>query len=354
MNEKSKALENLKIVIDDFQNEYVELKKHVTNIDFELQEKERFLLSFMENETIDFKMFSPRNVESVHKEEMEEKRKEINHLEEEKKTYYRKMGFLSGHINKLNLVYENILSDGNDDFTIKESVENKYIKQMEKYSEEKINYRVLVMDMLEKERQRIARELHDSTIQEMVHVIHVLELAQKFSAQDPIRGKMELMSASKEIRNTIENIRNVIFDLRPMLIDDLGYTETLNRLKFHLEKVSDMKVELSIEDISIKNTMSGLVLYRIIQECCINAIKHSKGTKVSISLHCKEDMVFLKIIDNGIGFEVNGIETTNTNNFGLEMTKERVNLLEGTMEVESEKDIGTSIFISFSKNKLMN
>jgi two-component system sensor histidine kinase DegS len=210
------------------------------------------------------------------------------------------------------------------------------------------------MDMLEKERQRIARELHDSTIQEMVHVIHVLELAQKFSAQDPIRGKMELLSASKEIRNTIENIRKVIFDLRPMLLDDLGYTETLNRLKFHLENISDMKVELSIEDISIENTMNGLVLYRIIQECCINAIKHSQGTKVSVSLHCKEDMVSLRIVDNGIGFDMDGLETPNTNSFGLEMTKERVNLLEGTMEVESEKEIGTVIYISFSKNKLMN
>lgn len=353
MKEKAKVLDILKVVIDDFQLEYEELKRKVEEKELQIQEKQRYLLSFVEKEESDFKIFSPRNVESVFKEEIEEKKAEIDEITQNKKVVYKKMGFLSNHINKLNMVYENVLTQGSDNHILKEEIDQEYLKRYKASDREEFDYRLLVMDMLEKERLRLARELHDSTIQEMTHVIHVLELAQKFSEQDPIRSRMELQSASRNIRKTIEDLRNKIFDLRPMSIEDLGYEETFSRLKAHIENISDIKIKFTFDRMISEDSMDSLILYRIIQECCMNAVKHSNATKIEVFLKNKDEQIFLEVTDDGIGFDVKELENNNKHNFGLEMTKERTNLLNGKMEIVSEKTIGTTIFISFPKDKIL-
>jgi two-component system sensor histidine kinase DegS len=349
MSEKSRVLDIFKITIDDFNKEYSGLKKKVDEIDFHLQEKVRYLETFVEKEESDFKLFSPRDVESVHREEIEEKNKEIDCLEKEKKDFFQKMSFLKEHINKLTVVYESIAEwDGSEFTDLEKKISDKDYFDSLKYADEvPFDYRLLIMDVLEKDRQRLARELHDSTIQDLTHVIHVLELADKFSDKDIKRTKLELISAQRDIRETIDNLRNIVFDLRPMSIDDLGFRATFDRLKYHIENISNMKVNFEIDEIENDNSLDFIILYRIIQELCMNAVKHASATKLDVSLKLLDDVVMLKVIDNGIGFNSDNVQKESKTSFGLEMTKERVSLLNGNMKIVSEEDIGTSIIISF-------
>ena len=80
-----------------------------------------------------------------------------------------------------------------------------------------------MMEMLETERKRIVSELHDTSLQNIAHLVHMIELASLYIDKDPARAKMELNSVSKDIRSTI-------FNLRPMTFDDLGLKASFERL----------------------------------------------------------------------------------------------------------------------------
>ena len=80
----------------------------------------------------------------------------------------------------------------------------------------------LVFEIQELDRRRIARDLHDTSLQNLSHLIHKLELVSMYMDKDMIRAKLELASVSKNINHIIDEIRMVIYDLRPMVFDDLG------------------------------------------------------------------------------------------------------------------------------------
>ena len=84
-----------------------------------------------------------------------------------------------------------------------------------------------MMEMLETERKRIVSELHDTSLQNIAHLVHMIELASLYIDKDPARAKMELNSVSKGLHNVIEDIRSTIFNLRPMTFDDLGIDESI-------------------------------------------------------------------------------------------------------------------------------
>lgn len=84
------------------------------------------------------------------------------------------------------------------------------------------NNNLTIFKVQEEERQRIARDLHDTSLQNLTHLIHKIELSSLYIDKDPIQAKLELSIVEKSLRKTIEEIRNIIYDLRPMSFDDLG------------------------------------------------------------------------------------------------------------------------------------
>ena len=87
-----------------------------------------------------------------------------------------------------------------------------------------------VLDVQEKERQRIARDLHDSSLQNLTHLVHKVELSSLYIDRDPVKAKLELATIEAGLRKVIDDIRNRIYDLRPMTFDDLGLRQTLLNL----------------------------------------------------------------------------------------------------------------------------
>lgn len=211
-----------------------------------------------------------------------------------------------------------------------------------------------VLDVQEKERQRIARDLHDSSLQELTHFVHQVELSSLYIDQDPLKAKLELASIEKGLRKVIDDIRNRIYDLRPMTFDDLGLRETLLNFFSVLNREGRFEILSDIDDIEDqfsegKKEIALIMIYRIIQECVQNAIEHSKGDRIEISLKKNSNAIFIIILDNGTGFNLKEAEKKDRH-FGLSVVKERVFLLGGQMKIDADMGTRISIEIPLKKN----
>jgi two-component system sensor histidine kinase DegS len=204
----------------------------------------------------------------------------------------------------------------------------------------------------ENERKRIARDLHDSTVQSLTNLKHKSELITRLIDIDAVRAKLELQTMILTLKSTIDEMRSIIYDLRPMSIDDLGLTATINKY------VNEIKTTNSVDIIfNVINTeysvlpVINLTLFRIIQEATTNALKHANATKITINLDYCCTNIILSICDNGIGFNPDELGTSDDNQskfngFGLSIMRERIFLLAGKIEIISDELKGTQIIVS--------
>ena len=206
----------------------------------------------------------------------------------------------------------------------------------------------LAFDIQELDRRRIARDLHDTSLQNLAHMIHKLELASMYMDKDVIQAKLEIASISKNINDIIEEIRNIIFDLRPMPLDDLGLKETVEDMVDKIKKNSDLIITTDIDDITMENKSKLLAIFRIVQECVMNVYKHSKAKHLNIRLKNGDENIVLEVEDDGIGFQVEP-EDHKERHFGLTIMKERIEILSGTLEIKSNINKGTKVFVKIPK-----
>lgn len=208
-----------------------------------------------------------------------------------------------------------------------------------------------VLDVQEKERQRIARDLHDTSLQDLTHLIQKVELSSLYIDQDPLKAKLELATIEAGLRKVIDDIRNKIYDLRPMSFDDLGLKEALLDFFSLISQNQHFDIIADIDEIGDslseeEREISLIMIYRVIQECIYNAIEHSGGDQVKVELKEKKDSFVIKVNDNGIGMNKEKAEKKDRH-FGLAVMKERIFLLNGTMEIDSKN--GTCITIEIPK-----
>ncbi|MBE5876980.1 MAG: hypothetical protein E7290_08865 [Lachnospiraceae bacterium] len=198
-----------------------------------------------------------------------------------------------------------------------------------------------IISLQEQEQRRIANDLHDTTVQELVHLSQQLELIQAYMDKDLIQAKLEISSARKNIKHIIQDMRDTIYQLRPMSFDDLGWRLAIERLEREIKDKNDISVIFDIDDFEGANHLILISIYRVIREACMNVCKHASATLLSVIAKRCEDKIDIIISDNGKGYDVCKIRD---NHFGLQMMRERVELLSGTMVVESTEE-GTMIHI---------
>ena len=203
-----------------------------------------------------------------------------------------------------------------------------------------MNERIEILSMQEAERKRIAEDLHDTTVQDLVHVSQQLELAGMYLDKDSNLTRMEIASARKNIKKIIEDMRGTIYDLRPMAFDDIGWKSAIEKLQNDLKSKSDANVIFSICNIDECDSLIKITIYRIIQEACQNICKHAQAKNISIIMKKKENQLSLLISDDGVGIG----EYDVTNHFGLSMIKEKVGLLSGKLSILTNER-GTTINI---------
>ena len=291
-----------------------------------IKEQEEYLRFLHDSEENDFKYFSPHNVDSVYKNRIEETKQIITKTENDNQNLYRNINKLDREIAE----FEKIIG------------ENSNSEQTEIANDK-------IVKVQEQERQRIARDLHDSSVQNLTHLVHKVELCSKYIDQDPIRAKLELVTVSKGIREVIEEMRHTIFDLRPMSFDDIGFEDALSNLKFNLQKETDIELIFEIRgNFNEDNELILISLFRVIQECCSNSIKHSKAKQIKVIVKKTDNEYVVMVSDNGIGFKKDEMKK---NHFGLSIVEERVALINGSFSIDSKANEGTIITIKIPCKK---
>ena len=206
-----------------------------------------------------------------------------------------------------------------------------------------------ILESHEAERNRIARDLHDSSVQSLTGLVHKTELCIRLADMDTVRVKLELQTMSDTIKTIINGMREIIYDLRPMSLDNLGLAVTIDAYCLQLKKNYDMEVCFqSPEDEPVLPSIWKVTIYRVLQEACRNVIKHANASRMDIILSYEEKKLKLVVKDNGIGFdEVCGAEECKKqeHSFGLSMMKERVKLLGGTIQIQSAVGEGTTVYV---------
>ncbi|MEK4248279.1 MULTISPECIES: sensor histidine kinase [Paenibacillus] len=198
----------------------------------------------------------------------------------------------------------------------------------------------------EEERKRIAREIHDGPAQTLANLVLRTEIAERMAAkQDYDLIQMELGDLKGQVRSGLEEIRKVIFNLRPMALDDLGLIPTLRKLAQDFEDKTKIHTlfEVTGKEIRLSSSMEAAI-YRLLQEALSNVHKHAEASRVSIVLSYMNDKLQISVNDNGKGFKRKP-DNDDQAHYGIIGMYERVDLLEGTIDIQSEPYKGTGIKI---------
>lgn len=196
----------------------------------------------------------------------------------------------------------------------------------------------------EEERTRLARELHDDTIQAVIALKQRVQLAQKAAGDQ--NGKQSLNELETLAEQTIENLRRLTRALRPIYLEDLGLVTALEMLAREISQSNPLIVEFQKtgEERRLSREVE-LSLYRIAQEALNNVVKHSKATRADLSIHYADSEITLAIMDNGNGFvaPASPTEFAPNGHFGLLGIHERADLIGARLEIESALGRGTRI-----------
>lgn len=200
----------------------------------------------------------------------------------------------------------------------------------------------------EEERRRIARDLHDETVQSLLAICRHLELYRS-QTEDPVQLE-RLDSLRAMVDETIAGVRQINRDLRPLMLEDLGLVPALQTLVREARQGVNSIEEAEFEVVGEKIDLSAeqeLALYRITQEALANAGKHAQASRVTVDLIFDVNMVRLEVGDDGGGFEVPGSMTdfARRGNYGLLGIQERVLALDGSAAIRSSPGEGTRVSV---------
>ncbi|AIQ76856.1 MULTISPECIES: sensor histidine kinase [Paenibacillus] len=206
----------------------------------------------------------------------------------------------------------------------------------------------------EEERKRIAREIHDGPAQMLANLVLRTEIVERMLVKQEFGlVQDEVVDLKGQVRNSLEEMRKVIFNLRPMALDDLGLIPTLRKYVHDFEEKTKLRTTLETrgQEHRLSSAMEAAV-YRLVQEALSNAAKHAYPSFVLVEITYQAQLIKIVIKDNGLGFNVQKLKNQqgNRESFGLVGMRERVELLEGRMEIVSAENQGTTIVIHIPTN----
>jgi signal transduction histidine kinase len=190
----------------------------------------------------------------------------------------------------------------------------------------------------EQERRRLARELHDETGQALTSILLGLRTVEEAGGETEMRAAVA--EVRELVRSTLQDVRQLAVELRPKALDDFGLAAALERLTESFAEQTGIAV--GFESTLPAGRLAPEIetaLYRIVQECLTNIVKHARAGSVSIVLGRKPDAVTAVVEDDGVGFDP---AKTREEGLGLIGMRERVALVGGRLTIESRPGAGTT------------
>ncbi|MDI6873851.1 response regulator [Candidatus Solincola sp.] len=206
-----------------------------------------------------------------------------------------------------------------------------------------------VINAQEDERRRLAIELHDGVIQNLVSAVFRMQFGEARLESDPEGARRALRESQEIINQGIAEMRRIISGLRPTMLDDMGLVPALQKYIRRVQEEApwELKIELKEGDIPQLTMEAETALFRICQEALHNVVKHSRCRRAGVELGVEGDKLVLRVEDDGVGFEFPLSQRKSSRGFGLAGMRERAESLGGTLQVRSAPGEGTLLVASF-------
>ncbi|KQU20243.1 sensor histidine kinase [Peribacillus butanolivorans] len=221
----------------------------------------------------------------------------------------------------------------------------KFVGEALQEAKRKQDFGLKIIEAQEQERKKLSREIHDGPAQMLANVMMRSDLIERVQRErGPDEALVEIRSLKVMVRNALYEVRRIIYDLRPMALDDLGLVPTLRK---YLQTTEDYNTGVHLNFVNlgqVKRLPSDMevALFRLVQEAVQNSLKHAEPKQVQVKLSISKEMVTVVVKDDGKGFD-SSIQKEGS--FGLVGMRERVELLEGEMTIDSQPGAGTLVFI---------
>ncbi|MGC4377987.1 sensor histidine kinase [Fictibacillus sp. Mic-4] len=219
------------------------------------------------------------------------------------------------------------------------------ISEIVQDAQQKQEFGLQIIEAQEEERKRVSREIHDGPAQLMANVLIRSELIERiYHEKGKEAGFEEIKGLREMVRAALKEVRRIIYDLRPMALDDLGLVPTLRKYLRNTAENTGLDIELQSlgKERRMPNKME-IALFRLAQEAVQNACKHAEASKIQVKIEFGPKAISLYVRDDGKGFDTS--QSRKTNSFGLIGMRERVDLLGGTLKINSRVNFGTGVFI---------
>ena len=221
----------------------------------------------------------------------------------------------------------------------------KFVGEALEDARRKQDFGLKIIEAQEEERKKLSREIHDGPAQMLANVMMRSDLIDRiYRERSGEEALAEIRNLKVMVRNALYEVRRIIYDLRPMALDDLGLIPTLRK---YLQTTEDYNTGVHLSFINIgeeKRLPSDMevAFFRLVQESIQNALKHAKPQNIQVKLSIAAELVMVMVKDDGMGFD-SSIQKEGS--FGLMGMRERVELLEGELTIDSHPGVGTLVCI---------
>jgi signal transduction histidine kinase len=205
-----------------------------------------------------------------------------------------------------------------------------------------------IVHIQEQARKQLARNLHDGPTQSVAAIAMRVNLARRMLAKDPAAASDELYKLEDLARRTTKEIRHMLFTLRPQALESSGLVAALGDLAHQVEESYEQKIQVEAEPDAVARMDLGRqgVLFYIAAEAVSNARRHAQAKNITVRLSKPErDVVMLQVDDDGAGFtaQEERAKRDNEGALGLDTLRERVELINGVMRLDSQAGRGTQL-----------
>jgi two-component system sensor histidine kinase DegS len=207
---------------------------------------------------------------------------------------------------------------------------------------------VRIIEAQENERLHLARQMHDGPAQSLTNLILQAEICERLFGTDPARARIELGNLKDAVKATFQKTRGFIFDLRPMMLDDLGLMPTLKRYVEGFEEKSGLSTNLTIVGKERRlPSYTEVTVFRVVQGLLKNVEQHANATHIQVGVKLEGEVIGVSVEDDGRGFDVDEIMSSahQRKTLGILSMQEQVEMLGGQINFESGVGRGTKVHL---------
>ncbi|MBN1584718.1 MAG: sensor histidine kinase, partial [Anaerolineae bacterium] len=196
-----------------------------------------------------------------------------------------------------------------------------------------------------RERQRLARELHDAVTQSLYSLVLVAEASRRLVGTGNLDRLAEALTRLGEIgQETLKEMRLLVYELRPLSLQGEGLVRVLQQRLEAVEKRAGIEAALTVEGVLALPAPVEESLFRIVQEALNNALKHAAAQSVAVHIRAGDEHVEMEVVDDGRGFDIEAVR--DQGGIGLTSIRERMDILGGDLTILSAPGTGTRVKVS--------